>query len=146
MRPLNLVFSAAALTLAVVLSGCGSEEGEIKLTAEQEKEVAERLAPAGEVTLEGDVVAAAPVASNSEPRSGQAVYDSKCFTCHATGAAGAPKVGVAGDWTDRLTQGVETLYSNAIQGIRGMPSKGLCMDCSDTEINAAVDYMLENSQ
>jgi cytochrome c5 len=27
-----------------------------------------------------------------------------------------------------------------------MPAKGTCMDCSDDEIIATIDYMLENSQ
>ena len=143
----NMLMAVAAVVLTTSLIGCGSEKEEIKLTEQQEQEIAERLAPAGEVVLEGDVAAAAPAASASaEPRSGQQVYDTKCFTCHATGAAGAPKVGSASDWTDRIAQGIETVYANAINGIRGMPPKGLCMDCSDDEMNAAVDYMIENSQ
>ncbi|MGB2105947.1 MAG: c-type cytochrome, partial [Porticoccaceae bacterium] len=47
---------------------------------------------------------------------------------------------------DRLTKGIETVYANAINGIGAMPAKGLCMDCSDDEIIATIDYMLENSQ
>ena len=108
----------------------------------------ERLKPVGQVCMSGDDCAAAPVAAapSGEPRSGEAVYSTKCFTCHATGAAGAPKYGVPGDWTARLDKGVDTLYTNAISGFNGMPAKGLCMDCSDEEIQAAVDHMVEGSR
>lgn len=106
-----------------------------------------RLQPMGELCMEGSDCAAAPVAAASgEPRSGEAVYSTKCFTCHATGAAGAPKYGVATDWASRIANGVESLYANAINGVGGMPAKGLCMDCSDNELNAAVDHMVAGSQ
>jgi len=106
-----------------------------------------RLQPAGELCMEGSDCAAAPVAATGgEPRSGQEVYDTKCFTCHATGAAGAPKFGAPGDWTARIANGADTLYANAINGVGGMPAKGLCMDCSDEEIKEAVDHMVDGSQ
>ncbi|TNE76294.1 MAG: cytochrome c5 family protein [Gammaproteobacteria bacterium] len=137
--------AAVALLLALGIAGCGSESEEVKLTADQEKAMTERLAPAGEVVLEKDVPA--PVAAVAAgPRSGEEIYTSKCSACHASGAAGAPKVGAAADWESRLAQGIETLYTHAIQGIRGMPAKGLCMDCSDEELHAAVDHMVENSK
>lgn len=142
--------AAVALTLVLGISGCSSEKEELNLTAQQEKEMSERLAPAGEVVLEKDVATAAPVAAvsgpRSGPRSGEDVYNKSCTACHSTGAAGAPKVGVSADWTARVDQGMETLYANAINGVRGMPPKGLCMDCSDDEMNATVDYMLEQSK
>ena len=33
--------------------------------------------------------------------------------------------------------------NNSINGIGAMPAMGLCGDCSDDEIKAAVDYMIE---
>ena len=69
-----------------------------------------------------------------------------CQACHNYGVAGAPKTGDVAAWADRLTKGIETVYANAINGIGGMPAKGTCMDCSDDEIIATIDYMLENSQ
>lgn len=104
----------------------------------------ERIAPVGELCMAGDPCAA-PVASSagsSEPRDGETVYSAACVSCHATGAAGAPKLGDA-DWGVRLAaRGLDALYVNAIQGYNAMPAKGLCMDCSDKEIEAAVDYIL----
>ncbi|KJS09026.1 MAG: cytochrome C [Gammaproteobacteria bacterium BRH_c0] len=127
--------------------GCGSETKEVVLTPNQEKAVAERLAPEGEVVLESEVVSTAPVAAaGGEPRSAEEIYNKFCLSCHMTGAAGAPKLGDVAAWAPRIEQGIETLYTHGIQGIRGMPPRGLCMDCSDDEIKATVDYMVENSQ
>jgi len=106
-----------------------------------------RLQPMGELCMEGSDCAAAPIAaSTGEPRTGQAVYDTKCFTCHATGAAGAPKFGVVADWAPRIGNGIDSLYANALNGLGGMPAKGLCMDCSEAEIKAAVDHIVAGSQ
>lgn len=116
--------------------------------ADREQAIADRIKPAGQTCLVGEACAAAPVAvaASSGPRSGDEVYTTKCFSCHATGAAGAPKLGDVAAWAPRLGKGAETLYTNAINGINGMPAKGLCMDCSDDEIKAAVDHMLAASK
>jgi len=76
-----------------------------------------------------------------------AVYQQNCWACHNTGAAGAPKVGVPADWTPRLEKGFDTVVANAIAGLNGvMPAKGLCFTCSDDDIRALVQYMLDNSK
>ena len=77
---------------------------------------------------------------------GKATYDTACFACHGTGAAGAPKLEAAA-WTGRLEQGVDTLVENAINGFQGdvgfMPAKGGRTDLSDAQVRAAVEFMLE---
>lgn len=110
--------------------------------------IEDRIKPAGDLCMQGDECAAAvtTVAAADGPRSGKAVYDSKCATCHATGAAGAPKLGDAAAWAPRIGKGMDVLYTSAISGFNGMPAKGLCFDCSDDEIKASVDYMAENSK
>jgi len=35
------------------------------------------------------------------------------------------------------------LLKHAIEGIRSMPPRGTCADCSDEEIAAAIKYMTE---
>ncbi|MEE9447877.1 MAG: c-type cytochrome [Arenicellales bacterium] len=81
---------------------------------------------------------------------GEAVYNSGCAACHASGVAGAPKVGDKDAWTARVAQDVETTYTNAIKGFQGesgvMPPKGGFMNISDDDIKLAVDYMLEASK
>ena len=140
-------FSLLALGLVLGLAGCGSETEEVVLTPNQEKAVAERLAPEGDVALESEVASAAPApAAGGEPRSGEEIYNKACMSCHMTGAAGAPKMGDVAAWAPRLEQGMETVYQHAIEGIRGMPPRGLCMDCSDDEVKATVDYIVQNSQ
>lgn len=132
-----------ALGLTVALSGLA-----LPLLASGET-VADRIKPVGEVCMAGEACAAAVVASagSDGPRTGEEVYSTKCFTCHATGAAGAPKLGDVDSWQARLAErGLEGLYDGAINGFKGMPAKGLCMDCSDEEIKASVDHILAKSK
>ncbi|MEC7816509.1 MAG: c-type cytochrome [Pseudomonadota bacterium] len=133
--------------LAVVLLGLGLSAG--VALASVEDEIRARIAPVGEVCLQGEDCgeAAAPAASaSSGPRSGSEVYDAVCMACHTTGAAGAPKIGDAAAWSDRIGQGLETLVDHAINGIGAMPAKGGCSSCPDEEIAAAVEYLVEESQ
>lgn len=102
----------------------------------------ENIKPVGAVTVADQSGASAAAAG---PRSGTDIYNAVCMACHATGAAGAPKVGDKAAWTPRFAQGVDTLDSHAINGIRAMPPKGTCADCSDDEMKAAVAYMLNET-
>ncbi len=54
-------------------------------------------------------------------------------------------LGSVDDWASRIEKGSETLYDHAINGFNAMPAMGLCSDCSDEEIQATVDYMVEES-
>lgn len=71
----------------------------------------------------------------------QAVYTAVCAACHASGLAGAPKIGDAAAWGPRIKQGYETLLKHAIEGIRAMPAKGGNPDLDDVEVARAVVYM-----
>ena len=88
------------------------------------------------------------LAQLSEGFNAEQKYMASCFACHSTGAAGAPKVGegMAEEWEPRLEKGIDTVVANAINGINTMPAKGLCFDCTDDDLKAIVDYMIENSQ
>ncbi|ROR32775.1 c-type cytochrome [Inmirania thermothiophila] len=77
---------------------------------------------------------------------GKALYDRVCFACHATGAAGAPKVGDKAAWAPRIAQGVDTLVAHAVNGYNAMPPKGGCGDCDEAQIRAAIEYMIGQSQ
>jgi cytochrome c5 len=78
-------------------------------------------------------------------QAGNAVYTAVCAACHASGAAGAPKIGVAADWGPRLAQGYDTLAKHAIEGIRAMPAKGGNPDLENVEVERAVVYMANQS-
>jgi cytochrome c5 len=114
--------------------------------------VAGNLEPVGHVNVAGESSsepAPAPAGEAMaavEPKSGDQVYNGSCAACHATGAAGAPKVGAAADWADRKTKGIDGLLATAISGLNAMPPRGLCMACSDDELRAAIEYMVDNSR
>jgi cytochrome c5 len=112
--------------------------------------VAERIAPVAKLNTGAAIEAAAPVAAApvaaAGPRSGDDVYTAHCAMCHATGAAGAPKLGDAAAWGPRVATGMDALMNTAINGKGGMPARGLCATCSDDELQAAVEYMVENSK
>lgn len=74
---------------------------------------------------------------------GEYVYAGVCASCHSTGVAGAPQLQDRDEWQNRLRKGRDVLYRHSIDGFEGMPAKGLCEQCSDADIRAAVDYMLE---
>jgi len=79
----------------------------------------------------------------SAQQSGKDVYTKTCSVCHATGLAGSPKYGNAADWGPRAAKGVAALYESALKGTpKGMPSKGGNLTLPDSEVKAAVDYML----
>lgn len=135
----------SCVTVALLLSAVNATADAIA------DEIAERIKPVGNVCVEGDkcgaaVAAASSSATSGEPRSGETIYNTACTACHSSGAGGAPVVGDAAAWADRIAQGNETLYTHAIDGLNGMPAMGLCMDCSDDEIKVAVDYMVAGSQ
>jgi cytochrome c5 len=81
---------------------------------------------------------------------GETVYKQICFSCHDQGVAGAPKLGDTENWAPRIEQGNDTLYTHAIEGYQGeagfMPPKGGLPSLSDEEVEAAVDYMVEQSR
>jgi len=136
------------LGLAIIMLVSVNAVASGQFTAER---IAERVAPAAAPCVEGEdcntaapVVVAAPVVA--EAPSAKDTYQAKCFACHGTGAAGAPKLGDKAAWATRIAQGIDVLYGHALNGFNAMPPKGTCMDCSDDSIKALVDYMVENSK
>ncbi|SMY36867.1 c-type cytochrome [Photobacterium andalusiense] len=104
--------------------------------------ISERIKPVGSVHLEGSPPVAVTTTSS---RTGQAIYDQYCASCHNSGLMGAPKKGDADDWAARVSQGDAVLAKHAIEGFNAMPAKGTCMDCSDDEIVAAINYMIKSN-
>ena len=73
---------------------------------------------------------------------GKSIYDASCVACHATGVAGAPKVGDKAAWAPRINTGMSTLYSVAIKGKGAMPPKGGNASLAEADVKAAVDYLV----
>ncbi|TDS73667.1 c-type cytochrome [Comamonas sp. JUb58] len=78
--------------------------------------------------------------ANRPLKSGQEVYQAQCASCHATGAAGAPKFEDAAAWAPRIKTGLEALVHSAIAGKGAMAPQG-GGDFEDTEIARGVVYM-----
>ncbi len=90
----------------------------------------------------GDPVANAQSAGHP----GAGTYEMFCIACHKLGISGAPKIGDAKAWEERASTGVEGLLARTIEGIApAMPAKGGCLQCSDGQLQDAIDYMLDQS-
>ena len=74
-----------------------------------------------------------------------AKYQSSCFACHSTGAAGAPLTGDTAAWEPRMELGKEALISSVRNGKGAMPPTGLCADCTDDELVELIEYMAGKS-
>jgi cytochrome c5 len=145
--------TGAALLSAPVLADHNSPEslaervgaiGSLNIvTAEEAAQAAADAAATASASEAETQVAAGPV-------DGAGVYNTACLACHASGVAGAPKVGDVAGWTDRIAQGMDILYDHAINGYQGpagvMPAKGGNASLSDEEVRAAVDHMVQGSQ
>jgi glucose/arabinose dehydrogenase/arylsulfatase A-like enzyme/cytochrome c5 len=79
-------------------------------------------------------------------RKGSAVYATICASCHSAGLAGIPQLGDAEAWTERALKGKEQLFQNTLYGIGGMPPAGLCDNCSEAELRAAINFMLKGTR
>ena len=74
---------------------------------------------------------------------GKRIYDDYCFSCHTPGLNGAPRIGDKEAWAARLEEGRVSLLQSTIEGIQpAMPPRGICFDCSDEQLDAAIDYMI----
>lgn len=89
---------------------------------------------------------AAKSSGKLDASAGKDIYTAHCGVCHDAGAAGAPKIGDAADWSSRMKQGMTIVLAHAINGYNSMPPRGACMTCSDAEIKAAIDYILDKSK
>lgn len=78
-------------------------------------------------------------------RQGKEVVDVACAACHVPGKDGAPRIGDTAAWAARASQGLTALSKHAITGIRKMPAHGGSPGVSDTEIQRAIVYMVNQS-
>jgi cytochrome c5 len=90
-------------------------------------------------------IVAEPAQAQAKERSGKEVVDGLCIACHGTGTNGAPKIGDKQAWAKRASQGLTSLTKSALEGIRQMPSHGGNPNLTDTEIERAITYMVNQS-
>lgn len=70
-----------------------------------------------------------------------AKYQTSCFACHSTGAAGAPKTHDVAAWEPRMAKDMSALVDAVKNGLGGMPPTGLCADCTDEEYAELIEFM-----
>ena len=132
----SVLFIVVPLALATL--GLGASEAK--------KAIEKRIAPVGQVCVEGqDCAQEVNVVSSSlgGMRSGKEVYAAACTTCHAIALAGAPRFGDRLSWGERANEDLDKLVETVTNGLGGMPPMGMCMDCSQEELTDAVQYMLD---
>lgn len=127
--------TAAFFAIAAAAFGQAVDSGTVA-------DIIDRVRPLGQLCIEGqdcggDAVLPAPAAALS----GGDVYGKFCRTCHETGLNEAPKLGDAEAWAPRIAKGMEVMLRTTKDGLNLMPAMGLCMACSDAELEAAIDYM-----
>lgn len=89
----------------------------------------------------GAILAAVTLGATAADQAVLDRYNKSCVVCHAGGVAGAPKTGVPADWKPRLSKGVDTLVASTRNGLKMMPPRGMCNDCSDADYKALIQYM-----
>lgn len=86
-------------------------------------------------------VAAAPPAA-AAGRTGEQIFQIYCAECHITGISGAPRISDKSAWAPRIAQGQAVLLEHALHGFKNMPGRGSCSTCSDAEIKASVEFIV----
>lgn len=74
------------------------------------------------------------------------LYQRSCFACHGTGNPTAPQTGDTRAWAPRMAQGMDTLIDHVVDGYKGMPPMGLCMDCSAEDFEQLIVFMAQGAQ
>ena len=136
--------SSAAASAVESVSAAATEVVETASAA-----VSEVASAASDMVAAAMPETAAPAAASSgspDLAKGKSVYDMACFACHATGAAGAPKLGDQALWAPRIAKGMDALNLSSLNGIGAMPAKGGRVDLSDEDVIAAVAWMVEQAK
>ena len=128
---------AALIALLVVTEGRKLDQGPSSLDANA---VAARIKPVAEVAFAESGGGAAKAA-----QTGEKVVQQYCAACHATGAAGAPKIGDKGSWATRIGSGLDQMLKVSISGKGAMPARGGAAGLSDFELARAIVHMANQS-
>ena len=87
--------------------------------------------PEAAISGEGGAISAAAMAQ----------WARNCALCHVRGEGGAPVLGDATAWTERLARGEDILLKNTVEGLNNMPPLGYCMDCEEDDFREIIRFM-----
>ena len=141
------VFGILMFILARIIAGAAFET-----QVNNPKAVLERIAPVGSVRV-GDpnatVAVAKPAAAAAAAETtaaaggeGETVYGGACIACHASGAAGAPKLDDQAAWAPRIETGMDAMVARVVNGKGAMPPRSGFPHLSDDELKAGIRYLL----
>jgi cytochrome c5 len=83
---------------------------------------------------------AAPATEPADPRLAR-LYAQTCKACHTNPGSGAPQAGDKAAWQPRVAQGLPVLLDHTVNGYKGMPPLGSCMDCGEKEFESLIRFM-----
>ncbi|WP_175755482.1 c-type cytochrome [Burkholderia ambifaria] len=135
--------AAPAANAAPAASGAAATAGASGADASN-AQAAAAMAAIAAIPKAGEKPAAAPTSADAAS-AGKALYTQVCQACHAAGVLGAPKFGSKEDWAPRLKESMDTVYNYALHGKGAMPPKG-GSNASDSDVKAAVDYMVNSAK
>ncbi len=98
------------------------------------------LAACGQESLPPSAPDATSAAVPSDPKLAR-LYAQTCKACHTSPGSGAPQAGDRAAWQPRVALGMATLLDRTVNGYKGMPPLGTCMDCGETEFEALIRFM-----
>jgi cytochrome c5 len=84
--------------------------------------------------------------THAEDKTGQAVVQEVCATCHLTGKDGAPIIGDTAAWLPHTVNGLAKLTEHAIEGLGKMPAHGGQTSLTDLEMSRAVAFMVSSGK
>lgn len=87
-------------------------------------------------------VARAEAMMPKEPRRSE-IYARTCRACHISPDSGAPLTGDKAAWHPRLAAGRPAVEANMRNGLRTMPPRGQCLDCSDADLWSLTLFMAQ---
>ena len=159
-----LIAGLSVLTVVLITTAVVIYEHEPKETdPNSAQQVAERIAPAGDVYAGNTGRAAMQAAADAAAKAaaaqvayggstdGKTIYDNLCHSCHTAGVAGAPKLGDKAAWGPRIAEGLDTLIKHATDGYKGpdgnmMPARGGNPSLNDAQVKAAVTWIVSQAK
>lgn len=97
-----------------------------------------------QILLASLIILLNPGITLAEGRTAEQIYNT-CATCHATGVANAPITNDTTAWKARA-KSIDELVASSKKGLNAMPPMGLCADCTDAELKAAIIFMMSEKK